>query len=398
MNSKTLSYSSQILKNPNESRDNKDNISKVNILNKTDEESLEVTKNTKIKGLKDYLLNTSSESIESVSENEISQNILREYYQENSFDEDSIIPDRNFTTQINEAFDYLHYALLKDNDKIRSEKDKIESEQEVFNKEISDQINHYKKDLNSYNHNNSLIVDNILCKSHEIIELDVNGQTKILTSIKTLIKQPNSKLAKTILAVVGSNIKKGLSFNSSIKNIDKLKAESKVITSNCGVKYSISNFTQLNKNSNCYNAIIPQKISGKYFVEREVKPFTNMIYYLRNNLLPYFTDKNDETKFIQELEFWNITYKKPNDFHLFYFDPDWCASTLLLEKNSSIVEKHDGQHGIVFTKQKLDHEICYIEFKINIKIASSGTSHLFLGLVDKSKYKPEFLSKLLFNI
>ncbi len=394
MNSKTLSYSSQILKNPDESKDNKDNSNKTNILSKSEEEALEQAKKIKIKGLKDYLLNTSSDSIESVSDNEISQNILREYYQDNSFDEDSIIPDRNFTTQINEAFDYLHYALLKDTDKIRSEKDKIESEQEIFNKEISEQINHYRNDLNDYNDNHTIITDSILCKSNEIIELDINGQSKILTSIKTLIKQPYSKLSKAILSVTGSNIKKGLSFNSSIKNMDKLKNESKVISSNSGIKYSISNLTQLNKNYNCFNVIIPQKISGKYFVEREAKPFTNMIYYLRNNAFPFFSDKNDELKFIQELDFWNISYKKPNDFLLFYFDPDWCANTLILEKNFSIVEKHDGQHGIVFTKQKLDHETSYIEFKVNIKIASSGTSHLFLGLVDKSKYKPEFLSTL----
>ena len=75
------------------------------------------------------------------------------------------------------------------------------------------------------------------------------------------------------------------------------------------------------------------------------------------------------------------------------FDHEWCANTLLLEKNNLIVEKHDGQHGIVFTKNVLDQDNEYIEFKVNIKIPSSGSSHLFLGLVNKAKYKTEFLSK-----
>ncbi len=59
-----------------------------------------------------------------------------------------------------------------------------------------------------------------------------------------------------------------------------------------------------------------------------------------------------------------------------------------------LVEKHDGQHGIVFTKNQLDQDNEYIEFKVNIKIPSSGSSHLFLGLVNKAKYKTEYLSKL----
>ena len=47
----------------------------------------------------------------------------------------------------------------------------------------------------------------------------------------------------------------------------------------------------------------------------------------------------------------------------------------------------------VFTKNVLDQDNEYIEFKVNIKIPSSGSSHLFLGLVNKAKYKTEFLSK-----
>lgn len=77
------------------------------------------------------------------------------------------------------------------------------------------------------------------------------------------------------------------------------------------------------------------------------------------------------------------------------FDQDWSASNLILQENNTIVEKHDGQHGIIFTKAPLDSNFQYIEFNINMKIPSSGNSHIFIGLVDKSKYKIEYLCKLI---
>ena len=51
----------------------------------------------------------------------------------------------------------------------------------------------------------------------------------------------------------------------------------------------------------------------------------------------------------------------------------------------------DKDHGIVFCKQPLDSNIKYIEFKVIMNARSRGKSHLFIGLVDRSKYREENL-------
>jgi hypothetical protein len=71
----------------------------------------------------------------------------------------------------------------------------------------------------------------------------------------------------------------------------------------------------------------------------------------------------------------------------------------LIYSKENYIEKHEGQHGIVFLKNSL-HEINeYVELLVKIKIASHCSSHIFIGVLDKSKYKKEYLSKSLnFNI
>jgi hypothetical protein len=54
----------------------------------------------------------------------------------------------------------------------------------------------------------------------------------------------------------------------------------------------------------------------------------------------------------------------------------------------------DLQHGIVFCKTPLDAFCPFIEFKITMNIPCRGKSHLFIGLVDKTKYKYENLGNL----
>jgi hypothetical protein len=78
---------------------------------------------------------------------------------------------------------------------------------------------------------------------------------------------------------------------------------------------------------------------------------------------------------------------------LLVFDEQWCAKTLKLTGNNTIIEKNNSTHGIVFTKLQLNQYHPYIEFKIDMKVASCGSSHLFIGVLDKSKYVTENLSK-----
>lgn len=50
----------------------------------------------------------------------------------------------------------------------------------------------------------------------------------------------------------------------------------------------------------------------------------------------------------------------------------------------------DKDHGIVFFKKPMDYNTTYIEFHIII-IKGKGKSNLFIGLIDKTKYKLENL-------
>lgn len=73
------------------------------------------------------------------------------------------------------------------------------------------------------------------------------------------------------------------------------------------------------------------------------------------------------------------------------FDTNWCAHTLSLDENEMIVRKNDSQHGIVFCAHPLDINNPYVEFKVKIEAVFRGKSHLFVGLVDKTKQRKEYL-------
>ena len=47
----------------------------------------------------------------------------------------------------------------------------------------------------------------------------------------------------------------------------------------------------------------------------------------------------------------------------------------------------------MFCARPLDLYNPYIEYKVKIETVFKGKSHLFVGLVDKTKYRPEFLGK-----
>lgn len=165
--------------------------------------------------------------------------------------------------------------------------------------------------------------------------------------------------------------------------------------------------------------------SGKYdltmhnnriFIDRDGQAFTNLVNYLRTGKFPIFSDKQEEQAFFEELSFWkiplvdigiifqNLTFLEKNQINQLQFDENWCANTLTLENNSTVVRKYskktltplDIQHGIVFCKTSLDIFNPYIEFKVSMNIPSRGKSHLFIGLVDKSKYRKENLGKFLY--
>jgi hypothetical protein len=123
------------------------------------------------------------------------------------------------------------------------------------------------------------------------------------------------------------------------------------------------------------------KHDGRIFIDRDGYAFTSMINYLRNGKHPVYKDKNEEINFFEELEFWQIPQHETSKplliiedngvKQLLQFDPEWCASTLSIEQNNTVIKKHsniipylDLTHGIIFCKTPMDVFCPYIEFKV----------------------------------
>ncbi len=68
-----------------------------------------------------------------------------------------------------------------------------------------------------------------------------------------------------------------------------------------------------------------------------------------------------------------------------------------MSENNITLKKNSSSHGVVFCKTGLDEYNPYIEYKVKININYKEKSQLFLGLVDKSKYKLSFLSSKLWR-
>ena len=61
------------------------------------------------------------------------------------------------------------------------------------------------------------------------------------------------------------------------------------------------------------------------------------------------------------------------------------------DKSHTILKKNSTNHGVVFIKPGLNSYNPYLEFKVIITIPCKNKSHLFLGLVDYTKYTKPFL-------
>eukprot|EP01022_Parablepharisma_sp_SALTPOND_P008440 TRINITY_DN136022_c0_g1_i1.p1 TRINITY_DN136022_c0_g1~~TRINITY_DN136022_c0_g1_i1.p1 ORF type:complete len:554 (-),score=28.75 TRINITY_DN136022_c0_g1_i1:158-1819(-) len=142
---------------------------------------------------------------------------------------------------------------------------------------------------------------------------------------------------------------------------------------------------------------------GKVFIDRDGEAFCMMISYLRNCRIPAFVNRAQENLFYEELDYWQIPAKlgRSEQEELTEFDPTWCATTLRLENSNTLVRKHGmtflfidkigPQHGVVFCKHPFDTTRTYVEFRVTMNIHVPGRSSLFIGMVDRSKYRPEQL-------
>lgn len=309
---------------------------------------------------------------------ECSIEYIQNFLAENSNDEESVSEDRNFGSQLNEAFDYLYFAVLQEKGKNRKIKFSIDIDRIEFSNQLSGELDIYQSDLALFDKTVAMVEEKLICSSQELVEIELANGRKLVASTLTLCKYPESKLAKTIIKSFNSNNNEE---NSKISNITKQNISDNNIRS---LKHVV--------------------------IRREPTIFELLISFLRNDNLPYFKDYNQECLLIEEAIYWGIPINDKIRLsklilnmglarsNIFQFDPQWCASTLKLvfKHQYNVIEKHEGQHGIAFSKLKLDEVNDYIQYRVQIKIPSTTNSHLFIGLVDKSKYKAEYLSKSYF--
>lgn len=57
-----------------------------------------------------------------------------------------------------------------------------------------------------------------------------------------------------------------------------------------------------------------------------------------------------------------------------------------------MIQKDGLNHGIIFCSNPFNKEYNYAEFKVCITAPARTKSHLFIGVVDKSKYRKEYLT------
>ena len=158
---------------------------------------------------------------------------------------------------------------------------------------------------------------------------------------------------------------------------------------------------------------------GRIFIDRDPGPFAQMLSFLRTGQKPVFSDREqcvhegqpvsvEEKRFYRELEFWQIPYPELMQLgtdEVFlrrrlvfnYFDKNWMASSLCLEKNDRRVHKRMAteEHGIVYCKLPLDESNPYVEFLIDVPIEYVRSyGRVFVGLVDQRKHnRDNLLSK-----
>ena len=271
-----------------------------------------------------------------------SQNI--EQFNNNLNDDlsDSGYGNRTFETNLDEIYESLTFFISTEKSKILQEKENLSKEIKQFIDFKRTEEDKIKKEKQKWEISN--IIANNLWSNNDIIKILLNnGKQQILTTKQTLLKYQNSDLYQYITNV--------------LKNSEKKEIK----------------------------------------IERDTKSFLNLISYLRNDKMPNFKEDKEYQNFLDELKYWQIPlnieeinkYKKS----VFIFDEEWCAKTLEIDKNYPfILSKFNPQHGIVFCTPTISEDNPYVEFKISIQSSAKNKNMIYVGLVDKEKYKYENLT------
>ena len=256
---------------------------------------------------------------------------------------DSGYANRTFETNLDEIFESLTFFISNEKNKVLQDKESLSKEIKKFIEFKKSESEKIKREKQKWEVSN--IIANNLLSNCDIINLEIGGK-QISTTKQTLLKYPNSNLSTFILN-----------------------------------KLSQSNGTTENK----------------IVIERDAENFLNIISYLRNDKYPNFKDDKEYQNFLDELDYWQIPlnineinkYKR----NIFIFDEKWCAKTIDIDKNYPyMLTKFNQQHGIVFCTPCISEENPYIEFKISFQSTCKNKNMVYVGLVDKAKYKLDNLT------
>ena len=256
---------------------------------------------------------------------------------------DSGYANRTFETNLDEIFESLTFFISNEKNKVLQDKESLSKEIKKFIEFKKSESEKIKREKQKWEVSN--IIANNLLSNCDIINLEIGGK-QITTTKQTLMKYPNSNLSTFIL----------------------------------------NKLSQSNGNS-----------ENKIVIERDSKNFLNIISYLRNDKYPSFKDDKEYQNFLDELDYWQIPlnineinkYKR----NIFIFDEKWCAKTIDIDKNYPyMLTKFNQQHGIVFCTPCISEENPYIEFKISFQSTCKNKNMVYVGLVDKAKYKLDNLT------
>ena len=256
---------------------------------------------------------------------------------------DSGYANRTFETNLDEIFESLTFFISNEKNKVLQEKESLSKEIKKFIEFKKSESEKIKREKQKWDVSN--IIANNLLSNCDIIYLEIGGK-QIATTKQTLMKYPNSNLSTFILNKLSQS-------NGSSEN--------------------------------------------KIVIDRDSKNFLNIISYLRNDKYPNFKDDKEYQNFLDELDYWQIPlnineinkYKR----NIFIFDEKWCAKTIDIDKNYPyMLTKFNQQHGIVFCTPCISEENPYIEFKISFQSTCKNKNMVYVGLVDKAKYKLDNLT------
>lgn len=240
-----------------------------------------------------------------------------------------------FDQRLDSLFERFSTLVSSERSVLDQERRKLLKEQEDFEAEKAEEVERYEQARREWELTKQQADSTAVPEAH-IYEINVGGQTTVTTTRTTLAKFPNSALAALF---------------SGRHRIPYYK--------------------------------------GQVFIDRDPAPFCHMISFLRTGKVPVFETANEEIEFLEELEYWQIEVEPDcgEQGEMQTFDRDLVAQTLLLEQDCTVIRKKEAKNGMAITSLPLSHRHAYVEFLISISDSSqSGESHVFIGVVDRSKY------------